>query len=192
VKGYVAYIAAAGGALVVASVILFVIAIVSGNSNGAERITFSDFGGGLFGLGEIDNRFFFATCAPGRLTVEFRPDEEIRITRDQGGLIASLDTKDASVGCSGGALEDPRGRGFYVRGLTRVTRPTKLECVTQRSIQLVVHPIFRYESDVYGGSVVLGTPVRNLPPRALIISAFTEDGRSDVYYRSPGCRITEG
>jgi hypothetical protein len=190
VKGYVAYIAAAAGALVVASVILLVIAIGRGNGNGAERIDFSDFEGGFLGLGETDNRQFFATCAPGRMTVEFRPDDEIRITRDEGDLIAALDTKEASVACAG-ALEDPRGRGFYVRGLRRLVRPATLKCLVQEPVRLVVQPIFRYETDVYGGSVVLGIPVPNLPPRALIISAFTEDGRSDVWYRPGRCRISQ-
>jgi hypothetical protein len=185
-----AFGATAAGAVVATSLILLLVTLTGGNGNGAERIDFSDFEGGLLGLGENDYRQFFATCAPGRLTVEFRPDDEVRITRDEGELIAALNTKEASVGCAG-ALEDARGRGFYVRGLRRVVRPTALECLAQKPVQLVVHPIFRHETDVYGGSVVLGIPVPNLHPRALVISAFTEDGRSDIWYRPGSCRISQ-
>jgi hypothetical protein len=188
---YVAYVAVAAGAFLVASIIVVVIIRVSGDGNGAERIDFSDFGEGLLGLGEIDNHAFFATCTTGRLTVEFTPDQGIRITRENGLLIASLTAENASVGCSG-ALEYRRGWGFYVRGITPpVTRATKLECDVRRPVDLVVHPIFRDDTVVYGGSVVIGTPVRNQFPRTVIVSSFTEDGRSYLHYRPGPCRIAE-
>jgi hypothetical protein len=183
-----AFGATAAGAVVATTLVLLLVRLAGGN--GAERIDFSDFGEGPLGLGETDYRQFFAMCAPGRLTVEFRPDDEVRITRDDGELVAALDTKEASVGCAG-ALEDARGRGFYVRGLRRVVRPTMLECLAQKPVRLVVSPIFRHETQVDGGSVVLGIPVPNLHPRALIISVFTEDGRPDIWYRPGRCRISQ-
>jgi hypothetical protein len=172
---------------------MIVLAIVrlSGDGNGAERIDFSDFGGGLLGRGEIDNRSFFATCPPGRLTVEFTPDDEIRIAREDGRVIVSLTEEDASVACPG-VLEERRGWGFYVRGLRRLPADdTKLECVVHRPIELVVHPIFEHETVVHGGSVVIGTPVPNMYPRAVIISSFTEDGPSALHVRPGPCRTSE-
>jgi hypothetical protein len=191
-SAYVLYIALVAGVLVVTGIILLVMAIVSwrGRGDDGERIDFSDFGTGLLGLGEADYRQFFATCRPGRLTVVFKPDDEIRITRAESDLIASLNSEEASVGCSGG-LEDARGRGFFVRGLRRVVRPATLECLTQEPLRLVVSPIFRHETVVNGGQVVLGMPVPNLHPRALILSVFTEDGHSDVWYRPGRCRVSQ-
>jgi hypothetical protein len=185
------YAAVAAGAVVVGTMIVLVIVRLTGDGNGTEHIDFSDFGGGLLGREEIDNRSFFATCPPGRLTVEFTPDDDVRITRDDGRLIASLNEEDASITCSG-VLEERRGWGFYVRGLTRPSsRATKLECAVQRPVDLVVHPIFQHETVAYGGSVVIGTPVPDKYPRAVIISSFTEDGRSYLSYRPGPCRIAE-
>jgi hypothetical protein len=186
------YIAIAIGVLAVTGVVLAVTAITGWTENGddGERIDFSDFEGGLLGLGAVDNRRFHARCPTGRVTVEFTPDSEVRITQRNDRFIASLRAEEASVGCSG-ALEDARGKGFYVAGLSRTRRPVKLECVTFRPIDLVVHPIFRYESDVYGGSVILATQRPNVTPLAIVISSFTEDGRSDLHYRPGRCRITE-
>jgi hypothetical protein len=153
---YIGYVAVAAGVFLVASMIVLAIVGLSGDGSAGERIDFSDFGGGLLGRGEIDNRAFFATCPPGRLKVEFTPDDEVRITRENGRLIASLTAEDASVECSG-VLEERRGWGFYVRGLRRLpTEDTKLECVVHRPIELVVHPIFEHETQVHGGSVVIG------------------------------------
>jgi hypothetical protein len=190
---YVLYIALAAAVLVVSGVILIVMAIASwaGDGNEGRRIDFSDFEGGLLGLGENDYRTFHATCAPGRVTVEFTPDDEVRITRPDDRLIASLRTEEASVACAG-ALREPGAGGYYVAGLKRTgQRPTRLECMTDQPIDLTVHPIFRWETDVYGGSIVLGTLVPNAYPRAFIISSFTEDGRADVSYRSPPCRVVQ-
>jgi hypothetical protein len=171
--------------------IVLVIVRLSDDGDGAERIHFADFEGGLLASGEIDNRSFFATCPPGRLVVEFTPDDEVRITRADGRLIASLTAEDASVACSG-VLEERRGWGFYVRGLRRLpTDDTKLECVVHRPIELVVHPIFEHETQVHGGSVVIGTPVPNRFPRAVIISSFTEDEPSALHVRPGPCRTSE-
>jgi hypothetical protein len=186
-------VALAGGVVVVASAILLVVVLAKGGGDGGERITFADFEGGLFDPGDVDNRQFHATCAPGRLIVEFSPDDEMRITREGGELIAALDSRKATVGCSG-RLADVRGWGFYVAGLTHTQgRAARLECITRRPVQLVAHPIFRGDTDAYGGSVALGVPVADPDqyPRALIIASFTEDGRAGVSYRSPPCRITE-
>jgi hypothetical protein len=182
------YAAVAIAALIAASCLVLV-AVLSGSDDGAERITFSDFGAGLLGLGEIDERNFFATCSPGRLSVDFTPDQSTRIKRGDE-LIASLTAEEAFVGCPG-VLEDRRGWGFYVRGLNRLVRPTTLECVTELPVELVVSPIFRDETNIDGGSVILGTPVKNQLPKAIIISTFREDDPPDVLYRAPTCKISK-
>jgi hypothetical protein len=188
---YAGYATVAAAAFVVGTMIVLAIVTLSGDRHGAERIDFSDFGGGLLGRGEIDNRSFFATCPPGRLIVEFTPDDDVRITREGGGLIVSLADEEASVACPG-VLEERRGWGFYVRGLRRTpNHDTKLECVVRRPVELVAHPIFQHETDAYGGSVVIGTPVANKYPRAVIISSFTEDGRSALHFRPGPCRMAE-
>jgi hypothetical protein len=188
---YAGYATVAAAAFVVGTMVVLAIVRLSGDGNGAERIDFSDFGGGLLGTGEVDNRSFFATCPPGRLTVEFAPDDEMRIVGEDGRLIVSLTDEDASVACPG-VLEERRGWGFYVRGLRRSpTRDAKVECVVGRPVELVAHPIFQHETQVYGGSVVIGTPIANKYPRAVIISSFTEDGRSALHFRPGPCRMAE-
>jgi hypothetical protein len=186
--GYAGYAAVAAGAFVVGTMAVVTIVGMAGDGNAAERIDFSDFEGGLLQPGEIDNRSFFATCPPGKLIVEFTPADEVRITRDDGPLIVSLNEEDASVTCPG-VLEERRGWGFYVRGLRRTgSRSVKLECVVQQPLDLVAHPIFQHETQVHGGSVVIGTPVPHKYPRAVIIASFTEE-RSDLHFRPGPCRI---
>ena len=89
------FVVTAGAAVVAVS--LGLVVLLSGEDDGGERITFSDFEGGLLGLGEVDNRQFFGTCPPGRVKVEFTPDDQIRITSAGGELVASLDVEAASV-----------------------------------------------------------------------------------------------
>jgi hypothetical protein len=160
-----------------------------GDENEGERFEFSDFEGGLFE--EPDYRRIYATCPPGKLLVEFDPDERVEIRYPNGELVASLSSEAAEIGC-GDAVVDDRGGGFQQRGITGARQSTKLECLTDRPIAIVVDPLFgRGERTLVGGSIVVSTPVRNLAPRILIASAFDEeDGRSTLHYRSGRCRVT--
>jgi hypothetical protein len=177
-SGYVLYVAIAGGVFVVTGVILAVMAIVSRSGSGDDGRP-----------GEVDNRRFRATCPAGLLTVDFGPDE-VRITREEGEFVASMVAEEAFVACAG-ALEDSRGTGFYVRGLRRArTKATRVECVSNRPIEVVVHPIFRYETDAYGGSLVAAVPGGRAYPEAMLIADFREDGRSYLYYRPTRCSTT--
>ena len=62
---YIGYVAVAAGVFLVASMIVLAIVGLSGDGSAGERIDFSDFGGGLLGRGEIDNRAFFAYVSAG-------------------------------------------------------------------------------------------------------------------------------
>jgi hypothetical protein len=158
-----------------------------GNENG-RRFEFSDFAGGLFE--EPDYRRIYATCAPGRLVVEFDPAGKTEVSYRDGDLVVSLSAEDAEIGCSEAVLDDRR-EGWHQRGITGATESTKLECQTDRSIDVFVSPLFgRGERKVVGGWMIVSTPVRNLTPRILIASTFDEeDDRSILHYRTGRCRV---
>jgi hypothetical protein len=189
--GYILYIALAAGVLVVTGLILLVIAIASArkNGDGAQHFKFSDFAGGFFD--EPDYRHVYATCRPGTLLVDFDPGGTTKVSYRGGDLAVSLSADEAQIGCSTAVL-DRRTGGFYQRGITGALGSTKLECRTERPINVFVSPVFgRGERRVVGGSMTLSTPARNVAPRILVTATYDEeDDRAILHYRRARCRLT--
>jgi hypothetical protein len=168
---------------------MLAVACTAASDQEGKRFEFSDFSGGFFE--EPDYRHIYATCAPGRLLVEFDPGEKTDVSYRNGDLVLSLSAEEAEIGCSKAILDRRRG-GWYQRGITGATGPTKLECRTDRPINVFVSPLFgRGERRVVGGWMVVSTPARNVAPRILIASTFDEeDDRSILHYRTGRCRVT--
>lgn len=157
-----------------------------GDNSSGVRVKLADLG---IGIGGTDRRFY-GTCAPGRLTVDFRPRDEITI-RSKGRLVVSLSAEEAFIGCSDARVEEPRpGRGWLFRRFTGdVKQPTKLVCVTEARIDIYVHPVYRSKTNLIGGAIVVSTSPGASEPRALLAASFRQSGESRVNYHTPRCQV---
>lgn len=136
-------------------------------------------------------RWLTATCPPGRLTVDFRPGDELTIEGES--RVVSLSPDRATVGCEGARLVEPaRVQLWRFERFTPLTpKATRLVCVTSRSVDVVVHAVYANESELAGGAVVLSDHGASGTPQALLSATVREEG-SDLGYHVPRCEVEGG
>jgi hypothetical protein len=137
------------------------------------------------------DRLFRGTCGPGRLTVDFRPGDEMTIA-NRGRLVASISAKQAFIGCPDAHVENPThdSPGWLFRRFARVNGPATLVCVPGERIEISVHPSYRFEDTFVGGGMIVSTaPHGGAARHALISAVFKEGGESWLMYHTPRCRV---
>lgn len=128
-------------------------------------------------------------CPGGRLTVEFRPGEEIAVLRGSG-TIATARLNGLGVSCAEPErravdLEVPADyddrdlRGPLTTGVT-------LACSLAGNVEVAAHPIWYQTSHITGSGISLATPERKL---ALAASMKRSSGKtySELFYSPALC-----
>ncbi|MFN2468894.1 MAG: hypothetical protein ABR521_12270 [Gaiellaceae bacterium] len=133
------------------------------------------------------------TCAAGRLTVDFRPGDSLTI-RNGRRIIVSLSADEAQIACVDARLRPSwRHEGWLIRRLRGVRdRPLRFVCVTRQRIDVYIHPVFKFETQLDGVTMMVSTPPPAQGPphyRTLITGSFKEDNDSGVSYHTPRCRV---
>jgi hypothetical protein len=139
------------------------------------------------------DREFRGTCPPGRLTVAYRPGDEITI-KSKSRLVASLSATEAFIGCSDARVLRPKphqGRAFVVRRVVQVKHSTKLLCVTDKRIEIIVTAAYKFHDTFAGGSIIVSTPRAHHQRRgrALVLSSVTDGEDSTLSYHTRRCHL---